>query len=90
MSLLIIVLPVLLRLLDVVDKLTASFLLQDFRCRSTHRVARRQASAVSDLCDPLTMDHPRSEALAKLQVLRQVAVFHQFALLQATVEELMQ
>ena len=77
------------RLLEAVDKLNAAYLLQDFRCRATHRVSRRLCSAVSDLCDPLQMDTPREEALQKLRVLRQVAVFHKFSLLRSAVEELM-
>lgn len=77
------------RLLESVDKLNAAYLLQDFRCRSSHRVSRRLGSAVSDLCDPLVMDVPREEAMQTLSVLKQVAVFHQFALLQGAVEDLM-
>ena len=71
------------------DKLNAAYLLQDFRCRNTHRVSRRLGSAMSDLCDPLVMDTSRAEALDRLKVLRQVATFHNFALLKASVEELM-
>ena len=71
------------------DKLNASYLLQDFRCRSSHRVSRRLGSAVSDLCDPLVMDVSREEALSTLKVLKQVSIFHDFGLLQSVVEELM-
>jgi hypothetical protein len=78
------------RLLEAVDKLNASYLLQDFRCRASHRVSRRLTSAVSDLCQPLQMDTSREEALQRLAVLRQVATFHRFALLKAAVEELAQ
>lgn len=77
------------RLLEAVDKLNAAYLLQDFRCRATHRVSRRQGTAVSDLCEPLQMDISREEALQRLLVLRQVATFHRFALLKSAVEELM-
>ena len=75
------------RLLEAVDKLTAAYLLQDFRCSKTHRVARRQGSSVSDLCEPLRMDLPRSDALAQLRVLRRVARFHHFDMLQNAVED---
>lgn len=71
------------------DKLNASYLLQDFRCRSSHRVSRRLGCAVSDLCDPLVMDVSRDEALSTLKVLRQVSIFHDFGLLKCAVEELM-
>ena len=77
------------RLLEATDKLSASFLLQDFRCKKTHRVARRLGSAVSDLCDPLVMDTSREAALQQLQTLRQVATFHGFTVLKEAVEELM-
>ena len=80
---------IIIRLLEAVDKLNASYLLQDFRCRSSHRVSRRLGTAVSDLCDPLVMDVSRDEALNRLKVLRQVATFHKFSLLQTAVEELM-
>lgn len=71
------------------DKLNAAYLLQDFRCRNTHRVSRRLGTSMSDLCDPLVMDTSRGQAVDKLKVLKQVARFHQFSLLQTTVEELM-
>ena len=77
------------RLLEATDKLNAAYLLQDFRCKSSHRVARRLGTAVSELCVPLVMDTSRSDALDKLRVLRQVAQFHKFSFLQAAVEELM-
>lgn len=77
------------RLLEAVDKLNAAYLLQDFRCRNTHRVSRRLGSSMSDLCDPLMMDTSRNEVLGKLRVLRQVATFHNFGLLQSSVDELM-
>jgi hypothetical protein len=73
-----------------VDKLNAAYLLQDFRCRASHRVSRRLGSSMSDLCAPLEMDTSRAEAVQRLTVLRQVAVFHKFTLLQSAVEELMQ
>ena len=71
------------------DELSASYLLQDFRCRTSHLVSRRLGTAVSDLCDPLVMDVSREEALRQLRVLRQVASFHQFSLLESAVQELM-
>lgn len=76
------------RLLEAVDKLCASYLLQDMRCRSTHRVTRRLGTAVSDLCDPLVMDITRPDALQQLQILRQVAIFHGFVYLREAVDEL--
>mmetsp|Transcript_5321 Transcript_5321/g.8679 ORF Transcript_5321/g.8679 Transcript_5321/m.8679 type:complete len:256 (+) Transcript_5321:2682-3449(+) len=77
------------RLLDATDKITAAYLLQDFRCARTHMVSRRLATAVSDLSTPLLMDTCRVDVVDQLRVLRQVAHFHDFKLLASTVEELL-
>lgn len=78
------------RLLEEAERLSVSFLLQDFRCAKTHRVSRRLGSAVSELCDPLVMDLSQSVVRRRLDVLAKVAAFHQFELLLEAVQDLLQ
>ena len=77
------------RLLNETERLTSSFLMQDARCSVTHQVSTKLCSAVSHIAAPLEMDVSPTTQHQKLTVLREVARFHGFSLLQNTVEEVL-
>lgn len=78
------------RLVEAAEKLSVSFLLQDMRCKQTHKVSVKLCAATSDLCAPLEMDIPVSTLHSQLHVLFRVAEFYSMEWLKTTVMELMQ
>jgi len=77
------------RLLGEVDILYSSFLLQDFRCQKTQQLQTRLASAFSQLCEPLIMDHPTQKLNEQLQLLLLVAKKHSFSYLESAIQEIL-
>jgi hypothetical protein len=78
------------RLIAEVERLIARFLLQDFRCSKTHLISKRLCTATSELCVPLEMDFKQNEILFQLNVLLKVAIFHNFILLNTTIQDFLQ
>ena len=74
------------RLLEDVERLQASFLLQDLRCSRTAAVSTRYCTGQSDFCAPLVMDFTPVQVKARLQTLHRVAEFHQFEWLLETLQ----
>ena len=66
------------RLIDEVEKLTASFLLQDFRCSKTKLASKRNATNLSPLSEPSKMDKPKDKFQQELLTLQKVATLHTF------------
>lgn len=75
------------RLIGELDKLTARYLLQDFRCPKTHQVAKRLASAYSLQSVPLVMDFTQDQMIYELNLLKEVAEIHKFPYLLNSLQE---
>jgi DNA polymerase epsilon subunit 1 len=76
------------RLLEDVERISASFLLQDFRCSKTAAVSTRFCTSQSDFCAPLVMDFDPESVKVRLRTLRKVAEFHEFEWLLETLRNL--
>lgn len=77
------------RLMDKVERLAASYLLQDARCSSTRAVSTRLTTFMSELSKPLYLDTPPDKFREQLGILMRVAEFHQFELLKTTILQLL-
>ena len=76
------------RLMDKVERLSTSYLLQDARCTSTRQVSTKLTSSVSDMSKPLYMETNPNSLRESFGILMRVAEHHQFELLKSTIHEL--
>ncbi len=77
------------RLMDKVERLHATYLLQDARCSSTRSVSTRLTTSTSELSKPLIFDTSPAKLREQLGILMRVAEFHQFELLKTTIVSLL-
>jgi len=77
------------RLMDKVERLAASYLLQDARCSSTRAVSTRLTTFTSELSKPMYLDISPAKQREQLGILMRVAEFHQFELLKTTILQLL-
>ena len=77
-----------LRLIQEVENLSTSYLLQDLRCPKTKRVTARITEAYSSLSIQLELDHSQNNFEKSLSTLHKVAEYHRFELLTEAVEGL--
>lgn len=81
---------VVVRLIEEVEKIQASFYLQDFRCPKTRFVSQRLASSLSPQSDPLVMDQEPRKVREQLELLLQVAELHQYGFLKEQINDILQ
>lgn len=72
------------RLIEICNRKIVRYQLQDLRCIKTNRVATRVMAKQSDCSANLKLDIPRSQALAQVQLLHDIATDHDLEWLQET------
>ena len=71
------------RLIKEAERLSLSFMLQDFRCPKTKRVSTHLCSSKSNTSSDLSMDFPIDSFMNKFTVFMKIAKFHKFELLRS-------
>jgi DNA polymerase epsilon subunit 1 len=71
------------RLIKEAERLSLSFILQDFRCPKTKRVSTHVCSSKSNTSSDLSMDFPIDSFMNKFTVFMKIAKFHKFELLRS-------
>jgi DNA polymerase epsilon subunit 1 len=80
------------RLIHILHKKMVRYVLQDVRCIKTNRIATRSLipiSMSSDCSETLKLDISPESSIRELQLLRNLAKYHDLELLQETVENLL-
>lgn len=72
------------RLIEICSRKVVRYQLQDLRCVKTNRVSTRAMAKQSDCSAKLKLDIPRSQALAQIQLLHNIAVDHDLEWLEET------
>jgi DNA polymerase epsilon subunit 1 len=78
------------RLIQILRKKMVRYALQDVRCMKTNRIATRVLSSFSSDCSTtLKLDISPQSSIQELQLLRNLAIYHDLELLQETVESVL-
>lgn len=77
------------RLIQLIHKKMARYVLQDVRCVKTNRIATRALTALSDCAAALKLDISSESSIQELKLLRSLAEYHDLELLQEAVEGIM-
>mmetsp|Transcript_13585 Transcript_13585/g.18994 ORF Transcript_13585/g.18994 Transcript_13585/m.18994 type:complete len:851 (+) Transcript_13585:39-2591(+) len=77
------------RLIDIVNRKTIRYQLQDIRCTKSGGVATKIMAKQSECAAPLQLDIPRNEAFSQFRIIDNLAEFHNLEWLHETTQNLL-